>query len=201
MRDLRDGWQEFTARRWVWTVVLAAMVVNAASVGGVQALGPAIADATFGRAAWGLVLAVQVLGALLTGLLAMRFSPRRPLLTGVAGLLLVAGPTFALAERAPLWGALATMFLRGAALEQFGIGWEASLQTHVPADRLARVYSCDALGSFLAVPAGQMAVGPLAARFGDCPTLLAAAGLSVLALLVPLCDRALRRLTAVPAAA
>ena len=39
---------------------------------------------------------------------------------------------------------------------------------------LSRAYSYDALGSFVAIPLGQLAAGPLATQFGFRPVLLAA---------------------------
>ena len=55
-------------------------------------------------------------------------------------------------------------FMVGFALEQFAVAWETTMQEHVPADKLARVYSYDMLGSFVAMPIGQVAAGPLAER-------------------------------------
>ena len=49
-------------------------------------------------------------------------------------------------------------------LEQFGIAWETTMQEHIPPDKLARVYSYDMVGSFVAIPIGQVAVGPIARR-------------------------------------
>ena len=40
------------------------------------------------------------------------------------------------------------------------------MQEHVPTDMLSRVYSYDMLGSFIAIPVGQLAFGPLAAAYG-----------------------------------
>lgn len=40
------------------------------------------------------------------------------------------------------------------------------LQQHVPSDRLARVYSFDAVGSYAMIPIGQLAAGPLAVLAG-----------------------------------
>jgi hypothetical protein len=53
-------------------VVAQFTVVNAVVAGGVQVLGPTIADATIGRPAWGFVLATQTFGALAGGLVAAR---------------------------------------------------------------------------------------------------------------------------------
>jgi MFS family permease len=67
---------------------------------------------------------------------------------------------------------LPAAFVTGVAMEQFGVAWEVSLQEHVPADKLARVYSYDALGSFLAIPIGQVAAGPIADHVGARAALL-----------------------------
>ena len=96
----------------------------------------------------------------------MRLRVRRLLLLGVvccvgAALLLLA---LALAPVAAVL--MPAAFVTGVAIEQFGVAWEVSIQEHVPADKLARVYSYDALGSLMAVPVGQMAAGPLADALG-----------------------------------
>ncbi|MFE3265692.1 MFS transporter [Streptomyces sp. NPDC059215] len=198
LRELRAGWREFTARRWVWIVVAQFMVVNAVVAGGVQVLGPAVADATFGRGAWGAVLAAQMAGALLGGVFAARSRARRMLLVGVAAVAVEALPLVVLAQGG---GALllgAAMFANGVALEQFGVAWDVSLQENIPADRLARVYSYDALGSFVALPVGEMAAGPVAAHAGTGGALLGGAALVVCATAAALCSTQVRSLTAAP---
>lgn len=45
------GWSTITAQHWVWVVVAAFGVLNACITGGVQVLGPAVADDTIGRSA------------------------------------------------------------------------------------------------------------------------------------------------------
>lgn len=201
IRELREGWKEFTARTWVWVVVLQFMVVNAAVAGGIQVLGPTVADDTFGRTAWGVVLAAQMAGAVVGGFIAARSRHRHALRIGVAVVALEALPLVVLAE-AP--GALLlslAMFVNGIALEQFGVAWDVSLQENIPEDRLARVYSYDALGSFIALPIGEMAAGPLSDLIGRETTLLAGAALVTLATAGALCSRDLRNLVSNPPAA
>ncbi|MDH6135811.1 MFS family permease [Kitasatospora sp. MAA4] len=173
--ELHDGWREFIARSWVWVVVLQFMVVNAAVSGGIQVIGPGIADATIGRTAWGFALAAQMAGAVVAGGLVARLRVRRALLLGVVAVASEALPLLALAQRPGVALLVSVMFVCGFALEWFAVAWDLSLQENVPADRLARVYSYDALGSFLALPLGEMAAGPLADRFGTRATLLVGA--------------------------
>ncbi|MFE9390127.1 MFS transporter [Streptomyces sp. NPDC006784] len=195
-QEMRQGWREFASRTWVWVVVLQFFVVNAVSAGGIQVLGPAVADATFGRTAWGFVLATQMAGALVGGLLVARSRSRHALRIGVAVVALDALPLVALAESADLALLLMAMFANGIALEQFSVAWDLSLQENVPQETLARVYSYDALGSTLALPLGEMAAGPLAERFGVRPTLLCGVGLVLLVTAGALGSSQVRGLTA-----
>ncbi|AXQ58509.1 MFS transporter [Streptomyces koyangensis] len=195
LRELREGWTEFTARTWVWVVVLQFFVVNAVAAGGIQVLGPTIANSTYGRTAWGLVLATQMAGALIGGFLVGRSRSRHALRIGVAVVALDALPLIALAETAPLALLVLAMFVNGLALEQFGVAWDVSLQENVPPDRLARVYSYDMLGSILALPVGEMSAGVLAERFGSRATLLGGVCLVVSVTVAALCSKDVRSLT------
>ena len=201
LADLRDGWGEFTARAWVWVVVVAFMLINMASSGSQQILGPLVADSSFGRGGWGLVLASQTAGMLVGGVIALRWRPRRPLVSGLLWVLPSAAFLAALGTAPHLGLLIATGLLTGIGVEQFVVAWETSLQQHIPPDRLARVYSYDMLGSLLALPAGQIAIGPIAALLGTTSTLLAAAGvilISTLAAVATPSVRALRRQPLIP---
>jgi hypothetical protein len=69
-----------------------------------------------------------------------------------------------------------------------------ALQENVPVDRLSRVYSFDMLGSFVAIPLGQVVVGPAAAAVGASTVVLVVAGVSVACLLAALAVPSVRRL-------
>ncbi|WP_328651294.1 MFS transporter [Micromonospora sp. NBC_00330] len=195
--DLREGWTEFTARTWVWVVVLGFMILNAALAGGVNVLGPAVADETIGRSAWGVVLAAETAGMVVGGLIALRIRVRRLLLLGVACMFAESFLLLGLALAPTIVVLLAAGLAVGIAVEQFAVAWDTSIAQHIPADRLARVYSYDMLGSWVAIPLGQVAVGPVAAAIGTRDTLLILATLVVLAVLGMLASRDVRRLQAV----
>ncbi|MCR3754494.1 MFS transporter [Lentzea californiensis] len=198
LAELKVGWTEFVARQWVWVVVVAFTFVNAALVGGVMVLGPVLADRTFGREMWGLVLAAQTAGMVAGAFVVMRVKVRRQLLLGVA---CVAGfallPLVMVLHPAP-WLLLVTSFVSGLGLEQFGVAWETALQHHVPPDRLARVYSYDMLGSFVAIPLAQLAIGPVSHAFGTSSALLGCAAIYLLATAGMLASRSVRSLENVP---
>jgi predicted MFS family arabinose efflux permease len=180
--DIREGWVEFSGRRWVWTVVAQFTVLNAAFVGATTVLGPVVADDSFGRAAWGLVVAAQTVGLALGALIALRWRPRRALGIGVALMAVTALPVVALGV-AP---ALPTLF---------AIAWDHALQSNVPRAVLSRVYSYDMVGSFVAVPLGEALVGPLAHAVGTSTTLIGCAVVIVVATVVAASTRSVRRVT------
>lgn len=194
VRDLREGWTAFVGNTWVWVVVLGFCFFNLADVGARSVLGPVIADETFGRSAWGLILASQTAGMIVGVLIAMRLKVRRLLLLGVVCCAADALLLLSLAV-APHVAVLIPMgFLAGVAIEQFGIAWEVSIQEHIPADKMARVYSYDALGSFIAIPVGQVLAGPIADWTSPTLAVLLFAGVSFLSVLGMLASRSVRRL-------
>jgi hypothetical protein len=74
----------------------------------------------------------------------------------------------------------------GIGFDMFGIGWETALGQHVPLDKLSRVASYDMLGSFIASPIGQLAVGYLAAVLSAKVVELYGAALHILVVLLTL---------------
>ncbi|MGK3143210.1 MFS transporter [Pantoea sp. C2G6] len=166
LRDLKEGWREFASRTWVWAIVAQFTVINAAFSGVVMVLGPVIADRSFGRTGWGMMVAVQSVGLIAGSLLALRWRPRRDLLIGALLVGICALPTLLLSQPAgPAW-LIAGFFMAGATFGLFGVSWAHALQTHIPPERLARVYAYDAMGSFVAIPFGELVAGPLALRYG-----------------------------------
>lgn len=194
LAELRVGWTEFWSRTWVWAVVLAFTFINAASAGVFGVVGPSLADDTVGRSAWGLVLAAETAGMFLGGLIALRLRVRRLLFLGCACMLGWVPFLFALAEVPVVAVLIPTAMLAGLAIEQFGVAWETTMQQHIPADKLARVYSYDMLGSFIAIPVGQVAAGPVALSIGDGTTVLCAAAIVLVATLLMLASRDVRTL-------
>ena len=194
LTELREGWREFVSRPWVWIVVLGFTFFNMAEQGALNVIGPTVADASFGRTVWGLVLAAETAGGVIGALIAMRVRVRRLLLLGIV--CCVAPPTLlvALALTPVATVLIPAALLTGLAIEQFSIAWEVSIQEHIPADKLARVYSYDALGSLLGIPVGQILAGPLAVALGASPALLLASGICGLAVLGMLASRSVRTL-------
>jgi hypothetical protein len=194
LADLRVGWREFSRRRWVWIVVAQFSVVNAAFIGATTVLGPLVADRSFGRTAWGVVVAAESVGLVLGGLLTLVWRPRRMLAVGVACTLVSAVPALALGLQPTFLVVAAAGLLAGMAIEIFAVAWDVSLQQHIPSDRLARVYAYDALGSLIAVPVGEAVVGPLAESVGLVATFVGCAIAIVVATVGALASSSVRGL-------
>ncbi|HEX7627284.1 MAG TPA: MFS transporter [Gaiellaceae bacterium] len=195
LKELHEGWRDFWSRGWLWAIVLQFGFVNAAYTGAFMVLGPAVAKHDLGGpAAWGAVLTATSLGLILTGLVMIRWQPRRILRTATFGVFPLALPLLALARPAPLVVVIAAAFLSGVGLEVFGVLWDTTMQQEVPGEKLSRVYAYDSLGSFVLMPLGFAAVGPIAAAIGDRTTFVAAATLVVVSTLAVFASRDVRRL-------
>ena len=90
-------------------------------------------------------------------------------------------------------------WLHGFGLEIFSVGWDLSIQEQVDPDKLARVYSFDMIGSFIARPVGLVLTGPMAALVGGRAWLTVVGAVILGSVLVALTSGDVRRLRA-PAA-
>lgn len=166
LAELRDGWDYFRRTTWLWVVVAAFGVLNAIQTGAIFTLGPAVAKATIGEQGWGLVLSAESVGLLAMTLVMLRVPLQRPLLLGMVGISALGIPMVMLGTEPLLLPLMVAAFVSGAGTEVFSMGWSLAMQEHVEASMLSRAYSYDALGSFVAMPVGQLLYGPLGAAFG-----------------------------------
>jgi glyoxylase-like metal-dependent hydrolase (beta-lactamase superfamily II)/MFS family permease len=195
LRELREGWSEFASRRWLWGIVVQFLFINAFAHNAFVVLGPVMAKEFLGGAsAWGLILSAEAAGMVLGGLLILRFRPRRMLLVATLAIFLMVPMYVLLAEAAPVPLIMAGGLLAGISVEVFGVLWETSLQQQIPRDRLSRVSSYDALGSFVAIPIGLSLVGPISEALGTETTLLGAAAIVVVPTALVLLIREVRTL-------
>ena len=191
LAELREGWRSFRARRWLWASVLFFTLYIALVYDPWQVLGPAVAREHLGGAgAWAAISVALGAGAVLGGLIGLRWRPRLPLRVAFI-IFLVTGPALllALGKHAPLALIIPIAVLDGSAGSLFNAWWFTAQQTEVPAAELSRVSSWDYLGSLAFEPLGLVIVGPVAAAIGVSTTLYGAAGIGVLlavaVLLVP----------------
>lgn len=189
--DLRIGWHEFWSRSWLWTIVLAFMVMNAIHVGAWGVVGPYIAknNDLLGITGWGWVVSAEGVGVLLMTLLLMWFPLRRPLRYGMIGMAAFAIPLTILGLHPAVVLLAMAAFIAGAGAEVFSTGWNLAMMENVPGEKLSRVASYDMLGSFVVMPIGTLVYGWLITHV-DAATVLVASGviyavIALITLLVP----------------
>src|SRR5207247_6416692 len=124
LRELRDGWSAFASRRWLWATTIQFCVVLAAWYGAFDVLGPVVARAHLGgAAAWGAITAADAVGLIIGGLVALRYTPRRP----IRFVVLIGGacalPPLSLAGPWPLPAVCAAAVVLGIALEIMMVQW------------------------------------------------------------------------------
>jgi predicted MFS family arabinose efflux permease len=196
LHDLRGGWHEFTARKWVWATVTILAFSNLLSTA-FYVLGPVVADESLGGAsAWALIVSAGSLGAFLGGLVVLRIKPRRPIFVGISFCALGAVPSALLAIPAAAWLIALSTLIAGGGVLIFNTLWETTLQQHIPPEALSRVSAYDWLGSFIANPIGLALVGPIAAAIGNQTTLLLASAGECAAIALTITMPSVRSVTA-----
>ncbi len=190
LHQLRVGWREFLARRWLWVIVLTFTLMTAVTSGTINVLGPVVADARLGGArSWGLILAGYGAGAVLGGLVMMRLRPQRMLLVAMTAAGVFAVLLFALAVPLAVPLIVAASVLVGLGSEVFMVNWVTTMQQEIPPGLISRLSSFDAFGSFALAPVGVAIAGPLATAFGTSSVLVAGGlvivGLTLIVLAVP----------------
>jgi len=188
--DLREGWREFISRRWVVAIIASFGLFQLTYLPALLVLGPTVAkDQLGGAAGWGTIIAIEGLGAVVGGLVALRIRVARPLVWGElvvvpSGILLIA-----LAAPLPLFAIAAVGFVVGAG---FALGenlYVTAFQRNIPEHALSRISSYDWFGSVALNPIGYALIGPVSAAIGIPETLVIAGILNVLVclsvLLVP----------------
>lgn len=183
--DLRDGWREFVERSWAVAMVVSFGLFQLSYFPALLVLGPLVAKEQLGGAgAWGTILAIESLGAVVGGLFALRLRFSRPLVASQlsvlpAGLLLAA-----LAVPLPLIWLAVVSFANGIGFAVGNVLWMTALQRNVPGHALSRISSFDWLGSVALNPVGYALIGPVAVAIGTPETLIIAAVLIVAVLVI-----------------
>jgi MFS family permease len=166
VHDAREGFREVLRHRWLWVLILQALVYHL-FFGGVQAvIGPIVVKRSYGEAQWGWTLAALLFGFVVGGLVTLRVRPRRLLLGGVLCLALTGALPAALALNRALLLVLLGAFVHGLGLQIFDVNWDLAIQQNVAPDRLSRVFAVDTIGSYVMRPLGLLLTGPVAEAVG-----------------------------------
>jgi len=170
LTELRGGWQEVRSRTWLWVMLLRACLVLFIVIAPFQVLGPlGLREHGYGAAAWGWLQAVFAAGMIVGMLIAMRYRPRRPMVTvALTGSTAIAAP-LAMAVFGDPWILGVVYGGRGISVGILVAVWNTTLQTKIPRESLGRVTAWDWMSSLALWPVGLAVAGPLAEAFGVVP--------------------------------
>jgi MFS family permease len=197
LADMREGLATVLASPWLWVSILVFGFINVTDAGPRNIALPFLIHDHLGLGveALGLVASAfsvgSIAGALAIGRL-RRIRRRGPLAYGAIALggLMIAG--YGLAPSLAFLAGCA--FVYGLCFSAVGLVWTNTLQEMVPPDKLGRVSSIDALGSFVLMPAGFAAAGWLTDSIGPVRVFLLGGATTIALALLGLLHRGVRSL-------
>lgn len=167
LAELRAGWHEVKSRTWLWVMLLRVCLVLCIVIAPFQVLGPlGLIEEGYGAAAWGWLQAVFSAGMIVGMLIAMRYRPKRPMITVTLTGSTAAAAPLALAIFGDPWILGVVYGLRGVSVGILVAVWNTTLQTQVAKESLGRVTAWDWMASLALWPLGLAVAGPLAQAFG-----------------------------------
>jgi MFS family permease len=197
--NLIEGWREFWARDWLWSVIVIWMVLMLTAFAPTTPLMATAIITTHGDRTYGLVNALGGLGMAAGGLLAMRIRPRFPLRAGVIAMFAYFAQSVSVGLRLPVPVIAVGFACTGAALAFWGVMWATTVQTQVPTGILNRIHAYEVAGSLAMMPVGQALAGPVAQLVGLHSVLLINGAISVVGCVVLIAVPAIRGLVRVSA--
>ncbi len=201
--DFKVGWTFARALGWVIPASCCALVYNALISGSIGVLGPVIAQDTIGSQGWGIAQSGEAVGLFVTGFFLVRVAIRRPMHAIMVGFCSTAVPMMVLGTAVGTVALTVAFLIAGVGLAVLNLAWSLTVQEKVPEEMLSRIMSIDGFFSFVAMPIGQLLVGPLVLLSSIRTVELGSVVLAVVVTAVALATPAIAnlRLTGAPVAA
>jgi MFS family permease len=194
--DLKHGWQVFRSFRWIVVIVVSFSFIVMCWAAAESVLGPLIALEHFnGPKSWSLVITAESAGLIVGALIALKIKPKYPMRFLMISSFTITFYIWTMAKPQSLALIAFGAFLFGITLDLWGTLWSTALQRKVPRDSLSRVSSFDAMGSMIFKPVGLAIAAPLSVLFGIDNFLLILAGITAVAILLPLFDPTVRNMS------
>ena len=201
LRDLIEGWHEFSSRTWLVLANAHAAIANVAMLAPFYVIGPAVAKRFLGGVgSWALIAASFGVGLVAGGLISLTLRPRRPMLVGLSATISNVPVLVMLAVHAPAIVTAVFAIPAGATLTFLNTVWETTLQKHIPARLLSRVVAYDWFAALVFQPLGYMVAGLVAAHLlGLSGTLWLGSAVGTISTIVIVSLPSIRTLEAEPA--
>jgi MFS family permease len=194
LTQLRDGWREVRARRWLSRGLAAVSAYHVFVLPAVFVLGPALAERELdGASSWAIILACFGIGSIAGNLVALRFPVRRPILVAAVALVVASLQAAIIGSGLGTAGIAGLELVAGVAVSLFFTLWDLSIQEQVPPNAVARVSSYDFTVSVGLMPIGLAAAGPISDALGLHETLRAMSAVGFAAAVLWLAVPAVRR--------
>lgn len=184
--DLREGFKFVVTVPWIWITILVFGFVNITEAGPRAVAMPFLIKQDLGAD-------VQLLGifgsaaslGFVVGMiwLGQYVRLRHRGLFGYLSVVVTGSALLPFAFKLPVPILIVSMFMSGLATSVFALIWTHTLQEMVPANLLGRVYSIDALGSFVLLPIGFSLSGWATDAFGA-PTVFLVGGIGTIVLIL-----------------
>ncbi len=197
LADLREGFSLVFGSSWLWITILVFAFINVTANGPFAVAMPLLVKQNLHAdvAALGLIQTLFSVGSIVGAVWLGRFARLRrrgatayiaTLVTGIAAL--------AIGFPISLYGVGIASFARGVGFAIFGLIWTNTVQELVPREKLGRVFSIDALGSFVLMPLGFAGVGVLADQLGAPMVFILGGAITIFLTLLALLHPAIRNL-------
>jgi DHA3 family tetracycline resistance protein-like MFS transporter len=185
-RDLLDGFKLVMTIPWIWITILIFGFINIMEASPRAVAMPFLIKEDLGAdvALLGILGSAASLGFVLGMIwLGQYIRLHRRGLLGYLSVVVTGSTLLAFAFKLPIPVLIASMFVSGMATSVFALIWTHTLQEMVPGKVLGRVYSIDALGSFVLLPIGFSLSGWATDLFGA-PTVFLIGGIGTITLAV-----------------
>ncbi|WPO75547.1 MULTISPECIES: MFS transporter [unclassified Streptomyces] len=180
LTQLKQGWQEFRKRPWLWLLTLQWTLFSLVLLAPLAVLGPLVADTHLGGpAAWGVIGTCMTLGVLCAEFTSSRIKPKQPVVFIAWLPPLIVFEALALGSGVPTVVVAGAAVLSGCAIGLQGVFFQTLMQRAVPSAVLGRVAAFDLMASEIAQPVGFAVAGPLGILFGLRPVLVGCAVVAV----------------------
>ncbi|MEV7040430.1 MFS transporter [Amycolatopsis sp. NPDC051061] len=198
---LREGFDAVRSRRWIWLLIVLALVQVALCMVPWMTLLPAVL-AGYGHqpVAYAACLSAFAAGNVVGSLVVARIRPARPGTLAQLALLPFGLLLLVLSADLPVAAFVGVHFLAGVGLDVYTVLWVTAIQRDVPDAMRGRVFAFDAAGSSALMPVAFAVVGVLGKAVDPHPILLLGAVVGVAISVIPLVDPQVRAYAS-PAAA
>jgi Arabinose efflux permease len=165
LHDLREGMQTVFQSPWLWVTITIAGLSNLTLSGPFEAVLPLLVKQHFGTSGstaslYGLLMSIAAGGSIIAALwIGQKKRRHRRGYLAYGAWLIAGGMLIVMGLPLPVFAMGIAIFILDGGINILNLTWAQTLQELVPTERLGRVASIDALGSYALIPVGYALAG------------------------------------------